>query len=99
MKVIMPVNESRVQHRKLPSICSYWVEGKPRKNLNQVTCPDRESNQVSRLDALTVTPQEQARFRAQESLSALQRKGKRQTKEVVYAAWSSYIQGWPALIQ
>ena len=40
-----------------------------------------------------------ARFRAQESLSALQRKGKRQTKEVVYAAWSSYIQGWPALIQ
>ncbi|KAJ4439731.1 hypothetical protein ANN_07859 [Periplaneta americana] len=40
-----------------------------------------------------------ARFRAQESLSALQRKGKRQTKEVVYAAWSSYIQEWPALIQ
>ncbi|KAJ4427689.1 hypothetical protein ANN_25338 [Periplaneta americana] len=40
-----------------------------------------------------------ARFRAQESLSALQRKGKRQTKEVVCTAWSSYIQGWPALIQ
>ncbi|KAJ4427337.1 hypothetical protein ANN_24957 [Periplaneta americana] len=40
-----------------------------------------------------------ARFRVQESLSALQRKGKRQSKEVVYAAWSSYIQGWPALIQ
>ncbi|KAJ4441168.1 hypothetical protein ANN_11019 [Periplaneta americana] len=40
-----------------------------------------------------------ARFRAQESLSALQRNGKRLTKEVVYAAWSSYIQGWPALIQ
>ncbi|KAJ4436462.1 hypothetical protein ANN_16493 [Periplaneta americana] len=42
------------------SICSYWVEGKPRKNLNQVTCPDRESNPghlVSRPDALTVTPQ------------------------------------------
>ncbi|KAJ4450870.1 hypothetical protein ANN_02302 [Periplaneta americana] len=23
--------DSEVQHRKLPSICSYWVEGKPRK--------------------------------------------------------------------
>ncbi|KAJ4451633.1 hypothetical protein ANN_03102 [Periplaneta americana] len=49
------------QHRKLPSICSYWVEGKPRKNLNQVTCPDRDSNPdhlVSRKDALTITPQE-----------------------------------------
>ncbi|KAJ4449595.1 hypothetical protein ANN_00998 [Periplaneta americana] len=49
-----------VDHRKLPSICSYWVEGKPRKNLNQVTCPDRDSNPghlVSRPDALTVTPQ------------------------------------------
>ncbi|KAJ4440585.1 hypothetical protein ANN_08730 [Periplaneta americana] len=47
-------------HLKLPSICSYWVEGKPRKNLNQVTCPDRESNPghlVSRPDALVVTPQ------------------------------------------
>ncbi|KAJ4432796.1 hypothetical protein ANN_21435 [Periplaneta americana] len=36
------------------------VEGKPRKNLNQVTCPDQESNQdhlVSGSDALTVTPQ------------------------------------------
>ncbi|KAJ4447261.1 hypothetical protein ANN_09265 [Periplaneta americana] len=47
-------------HRKLPSICSYWVEGKPRKNLNQVTSPDRDSNPghlVSRPDALTVTPQ------------------------------------------
>ncbi|KAJ4430050.1 hypothetical protein ANN_22258 [Periplaneta americana] len=44
----------------LPRICSYWVEGKPRKNLNQVTCPDRDSNPghlVSQPDALTVTPQ------------------------------------------
>ncbi|KAJ4425979.1 hypothetical protein ANN_27605 [Periplaneta americana] len=42
------------------SICSYWVEGKPRKNLNQITCPDRDSNPghlVSRPDALAVTPQ------------------------------------------
>ncbi|KAJ4436467.1 hypothetical protein ANN_16498, partial [Periplaneta americana] len=49
-----------LRHRKLPSICSHWVEGKPRKNLNQVTFPDRESNPghlVSRPDALTVTPQ------------------------------------------
>ncbi|KAJ4446508.1 hypothetical protein ANN_13204 [Periplaneta americana] len=36
------------------------VEGKPRKNINQVTCPDEESNPghlVSRPDALTVSPQ------------------------------------------
>ncbi|KAJ4429429.1 hypothetical protein ANN_21598 [Periplaneta americana] len=49
-----------MMHRKLPSICSYWIEGKLRKNLNQVTCPDRESNPghlVSRPDALIVTPQ------------------------------------------
>ncbi|KAJ4443393.1 hypothetical protein ANN_05061 [Periplaneta americana] len=54
---------SRYPHRKLPSICSYWVEGKPGKNLNQVTCPDREWNLghlVSLLDALTVTPQVQS---------------------------------------
>ncbi|KAJ4441590.1 hypothetical protein ANN_11446 [Periplaneta americana] len=41
-------------------MCSYWVEGKPGKNLNQVTCPDRESKSghlVSRPDALPVTPQ------------------------------------------
>ncbi|KAJ4425842.1 hypothetical protein ANN_27468 [Periplaneta americana] len=40
--------------------CSYWVEGKPGKNLNQVTCPDRDSNPghlVLRPDALTITPQ------------------------------------------
>ncbi|KAJ4426712.1 hypothetical protein ANN_26510 [Periplaneta americana] len=29
----------------------------PGKNLNQVTCPDRESNPGSPPDALTVTPQ------------------------------------------
>ncbi|KAJ4428081.1 hypothetical protein ANN_24095 [Periplaneta americana] len=51
----------RCEHRKLPSICSYWVEENPGKNLNQVTCPDQESNPghlVSQPDALTVTPQE-----------------------------------------
>ncbi|KAJ4432191.1 hypothetical protein ANN_20807 [Periplaneta americana] len=39
---------------------NYWVEGKPRKNLNQVTCSDRESNPghlISRPDALAVNPQ------------------------------------------
>ncbi|KAJ4448735.1 hypothetical protein ANN_00126, partial [Periplaneta americana] len=48
-------------HRKLPSISSYWVEGKPRKKLKQLTCPDRDSNPghlFSWPDALTVTPQE-----------------------------------------
>ncbi|KAJ4443345.1 hypothetical protein ANN_05013 [Periplaneta americana] len=43
-----------------PGICSYWVEENPGKNLNQVTCPNRESNPghlVSRPDALTVTSQ------------------------------------------
>ncbi|KAJ4439302.1 hypothetical protein ANN_07424 [Periplaneta americana] len=47
-------------HRKLPSICSYCFEEKPGKNLNQVTCRDRDSNPgllVPRPDALTVTPQ------------------------------------------
>ncbi|KAJ4436171.1 hypothetical protein ANN_18801 [Periplaneta americana] len=37
-----------------------WLRENPGKNLNQVTCPDRESNPghlVSRPDALTVTPQ------------------------------------------
>ncbi|KAJ4439116.1 hypothetical protein ANN_15073 [Periplaneta americana] len=48
------------EHRKLPSICSLWLRENPGKNLNQVTCPDRDSNPshlVSRPDALTVTPQ------------------------------------------
>ncbi|KAJ4429857.1 hypothetical protein ANN_22061 [Periplaneta americana] len=42
--------------RKLPSICSHGVEGKPRKKPKPVTCPDRESSPghlVSRPDALT----------------------------------------------
>ncbi|KAJ4447377.1 hypothetical protein ANN_09383 [Periplaneta americana] len=40
------------------------VEENPGKNLNQVTCPDRDSNPghlVSRPDALTVTPQQEDR--------------------------------------
>ncbi|KAJ4445964.1 hypothetical protein ANN_12650 [Periplaneta americana] len=46
-----------VEHKVISFIA---VEGKPRKNLNQVTCPDRDSNPghlVSRPDELTVTPQ------------------------------------------
>ncbi|KAJ4432301.1 hypothetical protein ANN_20920 [Periplaneta americana] len=41
------------------------VDGKLRKNLNQVTCPERESNPdhlVSRPDALNVTPQKIVKF-------------------------------------
>ncbi|KAJ4429546.1 hypothetical protein ANN_21715 [Periplaneta americana] len=45
-----------------PAFAHIGLRENPRKNLNQVTCPDRESNpghMVSRPDALTVTPQKQ----------------------------------------
>ncbi|KAJ4432454.1 hypothetical protein ANN_21073 [Periplaneta americana] len=44
-----------------PAFAHIGLRENPGKNLNQVTCPDRESNPghlVSRPDALTVTPQE-----------------------------------------
>ncbi|KAJ4450628.1 hypothetical protein ANN_02056 [Periplaneta americana] len=43
-----------------PAFAHIGLRENPGKNLNQATCPDRESNPghlVSRLDALTVTPQ------------------------------------------
>ncbi|KAJ4438590.1 hypothetical protein ANN_14537 [Periplaneta americana] len=43
-----------------PAFALLGLRENPGKNLNQVTCPDRESNPghlVSRPDALTVTPQ------------------------------------------
>ncbi|KAJ4434755.1 hypothetical protein ANN_23324 [Periplaneta americana] len=43
-----------------PAFAHLGLRENPGKNLNQVTCPDRESNPghlVSRPDALTVTPQ------------------------------------------
>ncbi|KAJ4439792.1 hypothetical protein ANN_07920 [Periplaneta americana] len=43
-----------------PAFARIGLRENPGKNLNQVTCPDRDSNPghlVSRLDALTVTPQ------------------------------------------
>ncbi|KAJ4436634.1 hypothetical protein ANN_16765 [Periplaneta americana] len=43
-----------------PALAHIGLRENPGKNLNQVTCPDRESNPghlVSRLDVLTVTPQ------------------------------------------
>ncbi|KAJ4428219.1 hypothetical protein ANN_24235 [Periplaneta americana] len=43
-----------------PAFAHIGLRENPEKNLNQVTCPDRESNPghlVSRLDALTATPQ------------------------------------------
>ncbi|KAJ4439975.1 hypothetical protein ANN_08106 [Periplaneta americana] len=43
-----------------PAFARIGLRENPRKNLNQVTCPDRDSNPghlVSRPDALTVTPQ------------------------------------------
>ncbi|KAJ4445252.1 hypothetical protein ANN_07053 [Periplaneta americana] len=45
-----------------PAFAHIGLRENPGKNLNQVTCPDRESNPghlVSRLDVLTVTPQQQ----------------------------------------
>ncbi|KAJ4432209.1 hypothetical protein ANN_20825 [Periplaneta americana] len=50
-----------------PAFARIGLRETPGKNLNQVTCPDRDSNPghlVSRPDALTVTPQVQrsARF-------------------------------------
>ncbi|KAJ4452253.1 hypothetical protein ANN_03771 [Periplaneta americana] len=43
-----------------PAFDRIGLRGNPGKNLNQATCPDRDSNPghlVSRPDALTVTPQ------------------------------------------
>ncbi|KAJ4436793.1 hypothetical protein ANN_16925 [Periplaneta americana] len=43
-----------------PAFARIGLRENPRRNLNQVTCPDRESNPghlVSRPDVLTVTPQ------------------------------------------
>ncbi|KAJ4443250.1 hypothetical protein ANN_04918 [Periplaneta americana] len=43
-----------------PAFACIGLRENPGKNLNQVTCPDRDSNPgylVSRPDALTVTPQ------------------------------------------
>ncbi|KAJ4450011.1 hypothetical protein ANN_01418 [Periplaneta americana] len=43
-----------------PAFAHIGLRENPRKNLNHVTCPDRESNPghlVSRPDALTLTPQ------------------------------------------
>ncbi|KAJ4446392.1 hypothetical protein ANN_13088 [Periplaneta americana] len=43
-----------------PAFARIGLRENPRKNLNQVTCPDRDSKParlVSRPDALTVTPQ------------------------------------------
>ncbi|KAJ4426673.1 hypothetical protein ANN_26471 [Periplaneta americana] len=60
MIYVIGMVQQYLRHRKLPSICSYWVEENHGKNLNQVTCPDRDSNPghlVSQPDALTVTPQ------------------------------------------
>ncbi|KAJ4448969.1 hypothetical protein ANN_00361 [Periplaneta americana] len=47
-----------------PVFAHIGLRENPGKNLNQVTCPDRESNLghlISRLDVLTVTPQKKQR--------------------------------------
>ncbi|KAJ4440693.1 hypothetical protein ANN_08841 [Periplaneta americana] len=48
-----------------PAFARIGLRENPRKNLNQVTCPDRDSNPghlVSQPDALTVTPQKPHRI-------------------------------------
>ncbi|KAJ4432810.1 hypothetical protein ANN_21449 [Periplaneta americana] len=48
-----------------PAFARIGLRENPGKNLNQVTCPDRDSNPghlVSQPDALTVTPQQRAEF-------------------------------------
>ncbi|KAJ4434456.1 hypothetical protein ANN_23018 [Periplaneta americana] len=40
-----------------PAFAHIGLRENPGKNLNQVTCPNRESNPISRPDELTVTPQ------------------------------------------
>ncbi|KAJ4444715.1 hypothetical protein ANN_06512 [Periplaneta americana] len=49
-----------------PAFAHIGLRENPAKNLNQVTCPDRESNPghlVSQPDALTVTPQQPSKYR------------------------------------
>ncbi|KAJ4444948.1 hypothetical protein ANN_06747 [Periplaneta americana] len=48
-----------------PAFARIGLRENPGKNLNQVTCPDRDSNPghlVSQSDALTVTPQRESKF-------------------------------------
>ncbi|KAJ4429025.1 hypothetical protein ANN_26021 [Periplaneta americana] len=49
-----------ISHRKLPSICSYWVEGKTPGKTQPGNLPRpgiEPDHLISRLDVLTVTPQ------------------------------------------
>ncbi|KAJ4426958.1 hypothetical protein ANN_26757 [Periplaneta americana] len=61
MKVIMPGEMSPGSSTEsYPAFARIGLRENPGKNLNKVTCPDRDSNPghlVSRPDALTVTPQ------------------------------------------
>ncbi|KAJ4426769.1 hypothetical protein ANN_26568 [Periplaneta americana] len=53
-----------------PAFAHIGLRENPGKNLNQVTCPDRESNPghlVSQPDALTVTPQRSKTFSKEEA--------------------------------
>ncbi|KAJ4433439.1 hypothetical protein ANN_15741 [Periplaneta americana] len=55
-----------------PAFAHIGLRENPGKNLNQVTCPDRKSNPghlVSRLDALTVTPQTHITYRKSQLIS------------------------------
>ncbi|KAJ4429136.1 hypothetical protein ANN_26137 [Periplaneta americana] len=77
-----------------PVFAHIGLRERPGKNLNQVTCPDRESNPghlVSRLDSLTVTPQNSGR---QHSLKCA--KGKRRSRPVCPVVQQEGVESIPA---
>ncbi|KAJ4438345.1 hypothetical protein ANN_14287 [Periplaneta americana] len=81
-----------------PAFARIGLRENPGKNLNQVTCPDRDSNPghlVSRPDALTVTPQMKTNCSAERSFSTLKRlkdyhEQQRQKKNL--ATWQFHIE-------
>ncbi|KAJ4443997.1 hypothetical protein ANN_05786 [Periplaneta americana] len=65
-----------------PAFAHIGLRENPGKNLNQITCPDRDSNPghlVSQPDALTVTPQMWTKYKKNKSNT--RRKMRRGEKE------------------
>ncbi|KAJ4451006.1 hypothetical protein ANN_02442 [Periplaneta americana] len=69
-----------------PAFAHIELRENPRKNLNQVTCPNRDSNPghlVSRPDALTVTPQCKERLRMM--MKVKKEEGETRCRHVAYS--------------